>query len=244
VEVIKSLGESLVDPMHLKEELPVRPNITYHAQEMNEAKERIHDKTVAYGILVRADRDCYGKLIEEIENEFIKEHDNYPKTPTEAYNLLENYRKYVIVKKRNTGQLDQVAFVTDGKKQKIDEDIMNIMKFPNKKCFKCGEFGHYKSNCPGEKKQINRVEESGGQNALMTVHVALAGVRIEINPLMILCDNESTVNIFKNKQMITNIRKLENPIRSKGIEGVVRIYSPCMSRHEGANISRGACLMH
>jgi len=25
---------------------------------------------------------------------------------------------------------------------------------------------------------------------------------------------------------------------------LVRIYSPCMSRHEGANISRGACLMH
>jgi hypothetical protein len=24
----------------------------------------------------------------------------------------------------------------------------------------------------------------------------------------------------------------------------VRIYSPCMSRHERANISRGACLMH
>jgi hypothetical protein len=24
----------------------------------------------------------------------------------------------------------------------------------------------------------------------------------------------------------------------------VRIYSPCMSRHEGVNISRGACLMH
>jgi hypothetical protein len=24
----------------------------------------------------------------------------------------------------------------------------------------------------------------------------------------------------------------------------VRIYSPCMSRHEGVNTSRGACLMH
>ena len=26
--------------------------------------------------------------------------------------------------------------------------------------------------------------------------------------------------------------------------GGVRIYSPCMSRHEGVNTSRGACLMH
>ena len=47
-------------------------------------------------------------------------------------------------------------------------------------------------------------------------YVALAVVRIEINPLWILCDNESTVNIFKNKEMITNIRKSENPIRLRG----------------------------
>jgi hypothetical protein len=31
---------------------------------------------------------------------------------------------------------------------------------------------------------------------------------------------------------------------SMDLVGSVRIYSPCMSRHEGVNISRGACLMH
>ena len=235
VEVIKSLEGSFVDPMHLKEELPVRPNITYTEQEMNEVEERIQDKTVACGILVRADRNCYRKLIEEIENDFLKGHDNYPKTPTEAYNLLVNYRNYVTVNKRNSGQLDQVAFVTNGKKQKRDEDIMSIIKFPNIKCFKCGEFGHCKSDCPGKKKQENRVEESGGQNALMTVHVALAVIRIEINPLWILCDNESTALIFKNKEMITNIRKSENPIRLKGIEG-----NPIIIDQEGELLGYGS----
>jgi hypothetical protein len=29
VEVNKSLGGSLADPMHLKEKLPARPNLTY-----------------------------------------------------------------------------------------------------------------------------------------------------------------------------------------------------------------------
>jgi hypothetical protein len=37
--------------------------------------------------------------------------------------------------------------------------------------------------------------------------------------MWILCDNESTVDIFKNRQMISNIRKPKNPIFLKGIEG-------------------------
>jgi hypothetical protein len=44
VEVIMSLGGSLCDEMHLKEELPPRPNITYTEQQLKEEKEKIHKK--------------------------------------------------------------------------------------------------------------------------------------------------------------------------------------------------------
>jgi len=64
VEVIKSLGGSLSDEMHLKEELPQRAT-AYTDQEIKEAKEKIHNKTAAYGLQVRADREQYGKLIED-----------------------------------------------------------------------------------------------------------------------------------------------------------------------------------
>jgi hypothetical protein len=106
VDVIKSLGGSLCDDMHMKEELPDqdRPRGGYTEQQRREARERIQNKKIAYGILVRADRTRYGKLIEEVENDFLKGHDNYPKTPTEAYNLLVNYRNYVTVNKRNVQQ--------------------------------------------------------------------------------------------------------------------------------------------
>jgi len=60
VDVIKSLGGSICDPMHFKEQLPSLPNAVYTDQQIEEAKERILDKTVAYGIFVRADRDRYG----------------------------------------------------------------------------------------------------------------------------------------------------------------------------------------
>ncbi len=53
--------------MHLKEELPTLLNIVYTDQQIEDTKEKLLDKTAAYGILVRADRDRYGKLIEELK---------------------------------------------------------------------------------------------------------------------------------------------------------------------------------
>jgi hypothetical protein len=80
--------------MHLKDELPDRePRGGYTEEQKQEARKRIQNKTIAYGILVRADRSRFGKLLEEIENDFLKSHDSYPKTPREAYYPLVNYKK-------------------------------------------------------------------------------------------------------------------------------------------------------
>jgi hypothetical protein len=120
VDVIKSLGGSLVDNMHLKDELPERElRNGYNAEQLAGARKIIQDKTVAYGILVRADRNRYGKLIEEIENDFLKGNNDYPKTPTEACNLLVNYRSYNNNQKRaaTQGGSDHVAFLAEGKRQ-------------------------------------------------------------------------------------------------------------------------------
>jgi len=57
VNVIKGLGRSLIDDMHLKEELPERePRNGYTQEQTAEARAKIQDKTIAYRILVRADR--------------------------------------------------------------------------------------------------------------------------------------------------------------------------------------------
>jgi hypothetical protein len=126
----------------------------------------------------------------------------------------------VTVNKRNAAQsgLDHVAFVTDGKRQRGDDK-----QYPHIKCFKCNQFGHYKSDCPAIK---GKTGGDGGapsdlqtQVSLTTLHVALAVTRKEIYPMWILCDSESTVDIFKNQTMLVNIKTTMNPIRLKGIEG-------------------------
>jgi hypothetical protein len=221
VDVITSLGGFLADDMHLVDELPARePRGGYTEQQKQEASIIIQEKTIAYGLLTRADRGRYGKLVEEVENDFLKGHDDYLKTPMEAYNLLVNYLNYVTVNKRIAlqGGLDQVAFLTDGKKTKANEDGRY---YPHIKCFKCNQFGHYKSDCPGKVNNQSETHEevSTPQITLTTLHISLAVKREQINPMWILCNNDSTVYVFKNKSILVNIRKTNNPIRLKGIEG-------------------------
>jgi hypothetical protein len=223
VEVIKSIRGSLVDDMHLSDELPpTQPIGGYTDDQYAAARERIMNKKIAYGILVRADRGRYGKLIEEVENAYLKGNNDYPTTPTESYNLLVNYKTYSSNKRTiSQGGLEQVAFVTEGKKLKTGKE------FPHIKCFKCGKFGHYKSDCAESdngKEVSQEVCHVIQATSLMTQAKSVNG-RQGIDPMWFLCDNESTVDIIKNKAMVTNIRTTNNPVEITGIGGMpVRVY--------------------
>jgi hypothetical protein len=213
----------LVHDMHLVDELPpTQPTGGYTDDQYAAARERIMNKKIACEILVRADRGRYGKLIKEVENAYLKGNNDYPTTPTESYNLLVNYKNYTSNKRTaSQGGLEQVAFVTEGKKLKTGKE------FPHIKGFKCGKFGHYKSDCAenDNSKEVSLEVCQGIQATTLMTQAKIINGRQGIDPMWILCDNESRVNIIKNKAMVTNIRNTNNPVEITGIGGMpIRVY--------------------
>ena len=78
--------------------------------------------------------------------------------------------------------------------------------------------GHYQSDCP----EIKTIGGDTCQIIQATTLMAQARTLARkdgINPMWILCDNESTVEIIKNKNMVTNIRHTNKPIKITVIGG-------------------------
>ena len=62
---------------------------TNYADEIKELNEMAHDVTVAIGFVASSGRRRYGKILNDLENDCIKEsNSNYPKDMASAYKML------------------------------------------------------------------------------------------------------------------------------------------------------------
>ena len=92
VEVIETIkGNIGVDPgIELLVATELKKNVGLLT---NAEKKDAQDRYLAVAFLLGSDRSRYGKLIENLENEFLQGRNNYPKTVTSAYNLLINWKQ-------------------------------------------------------------------------------------------------------------------------------------------------------
>ena len=224
--------------------------------ELLEATEKATQRSLAMAFLLGSDRNRYSRLLEDLENDFLQGHNKYPKTVSETYNILTNWKQ-----ERNSGWQesgDHVAFTNvDDKGGKVKREGKGHIT-----CHRCEKKGHYASECPDRaagadnKSNTNNVNTgatlinagiAAGEFDDATVHFQFLNASDEaievtteefkkatvsfqflnasdeavlqigndgkLPKSWILFDNQSTVDVFCNSDLLTNIRETNESMK-------------------------------
>ena len=187
------------------------------------------------GMLRRADRDRYGQLVIDLENQHTFGTDKYPTSMTDTYALLTNYKKPRLQQSRGRNHIDNappptgeegMTFVQRAAEPPIEEV----------QCYNCQQLGHYAGRCTNPyvprarpepepvtgvqflQETITPMEEStedGDENSDTDLDFTFAQTmetdrKLKVDQNWVLLDSESTVNIFSNPKFLKNIRHCGN----------------------------------
>jgi hypothetical protein len=208
------------------------------------------ERMKAIMFLNKLDRRIYGTLLDSLQNDYGANKAAYPETLVAAYQRAITYKvdgKYLSDMKMSVPP-SSTAFVTSASSEKIGKAGKNVAKELDSKgtkelskpasnasatkCHFCNQNGHWKKDCPllaKAAKELARDKRSKDShedmvNLLFTDEDAyVINADTSLKESDILCDNQATVSIFKNENLLKNIRKSDRPIKVQGIGGSITV---------------------
>lgn len=143
------------------QDMGIDPN-NFNPQQFTAAYEVVREEHIAACFLHGSDKQRYGALVQDYENSYIEGVDRFPKTLTDAYNLLVKYKqdkRYEPVERISVG----ANFLNSGEQDDDEEGNAFAQRNYDKskmKCHHCNELGHFENECPNKKNK-------NGANLLM-----------------------------------------------------------------------------
>ena len=98
---------------------------------------------LACAFVINSDLRRYGRLIEELENDYTKGNDNYPRNMVKAYQLLNEYNQWN--PRETLPESSGVAFLQQGSNKKFAQRTSEWKKKAT--CHNCGQKGHIRPEC-------------------------------------------------------------------------------------------------
>jgi hypothetical protein len=149
-------------------------------QEKSDASTKAREKYEATVFLLNSDQTKYGRLIQELANDFNKGRDEYPTTLTGAYELMLHDDRHQDTQHQPPGN-SGLAFTNIHDGTRIAGTNAQPNPRPDVTCHKCGRVGHFSNKCAearhidGTTLCIVLLDASDGQDAGSDVEdVALA----------------------------------------------------------------------
>jgi hypothetical protein len=183
-------------------------------------------KAIAVSFLRRVSRQKYGQLWVDLQNSYARGKDDFPSNIIDAYDMLLHYvpphRSDHKSHKQSRGS-SGVQFVQSGRASNTPVPGLDGVLHADIECFNCHDFGHYSPQCPLRK--TNSSSESGGFQLLQIAsnesrNPGLSDItfvqdstpHVFIPQSWLLLDSQSTVSVFNNLSLLSNIRRSESPL--------------------------------
>ena len=235
---------------------------------VTKCQERTFECFLAYLYLENADRSKYGSLLVGLNTQQSLGNDQYPKSVTEANNVLSNHKLDMTSKLRK--EVNETKFKTDKvKKENEDSREQEItLSFAQMegKCYCCGKPGHKSPQCrfknkPREEWAIHKSQQNFAQaqetgsstnptstpstdqtqssestrtsNGWAGTHIQYGFAQVDTMQKWILLDNQSSVTVFSNKDLVTNIRTTQDTLNLHTNGGVLTTNLKCDIPHWG-----------